>query len=247
VTYQGPANTLWFDEIDSTSSEARRRLQSGLATPVWIAAHGQTSGRGRLGRIWHSLPGNLYTTYVLPLASLNLATRLPFAAGLAVARTCQSYIEGERAELKWPNDVRVNGAKLSGILVETIRVDQTYWAMIGIGINVAHAPSLTDAQTTCLSQLSSRQDITAQAVLNLLQTRLPACIQLACENFTQVIADWSMCAEGLGSMIEAGPAENRVRGIFTGLDPEGGLILRLPDGSEQLIRTGEIDLVKQVG
>ena len=75
----------WFDEIDSTNEEARRRVASGTFTNSWIAARSQTTGRGRLGRHWKSPAGNLYATALFKLdGSIADATKIPFASGLAV-------------------------------------------------------------------------------------------------------------------------------------------------------------------
>ena len=103
-----------------------------------VCAREQTAGRGRGARRWHSPAGNLH-------ASILLRTDLPpgripqlsLVAALAVADAADAFLPGDvRAELKWPNDVLVRGAKLAGILIES--ADAT--AIIGIGMNIAHAP-----------------------------------------------------------------------------------------------------------
>src|SRR5262249_9799480 len=95
-----------FDEIDSTILEARRRAKRGELNPVWLVAKRQTAGRGRRGRAWSSLNGNLLATLLFttkePPSTIAL---LGFATGVALAETLEAIIGGGRATLKWPNDV----------------------------------------------------------------------------------------------------------------------------------------------
>ncbi len=117
--------TLWFDELDSTNAEARRRAEAGQTSDLWIAARRQTQGRGRRGRVWESPTGNLYATLLTttdkPPAE---AAQISFVAALAVNEVIDGWLihAGDletRSRLKWPNDVLIDGAKVSGILVES--------------------------------------------------------------------------------------------------------------------------------
>ncbi|MEL6324738.1 MAG: biotin--[acetyl-CoA-carboxylase] ligase, partial [Pseudomonadota bacterium] len=110
-----------FETLDSTSEEAKRRAALGDdEMPYWIVAEVQTAGRGRLGRAWQSPTGNLYTTALMAWPhSLEMALRLPFAAALAVSDAIEAVCAGATTQLKWPNDVRVEGQKLAGILIES--------------------------------------------------------------------------------------------------------------------------------
>ena len=240
---------IWFDEIDSTNTEARRRAEAGSPGPVWLAARLQNAGRGRLGRAWVSKPGNLYATLLLPVAGgIASAIRFPFAAGVAVAQLCESLLDNTQIELKWPNDIRIDRAKLGGILVESGRLansEQT-WAAIGIGLNIAHAPEAQTQATTCLEVHTQRSGLQPDFILGALRTHLGDALHLAETDFAALLEIWLTYAEGLGQTLEAGPPGRRLRGVFTGIDYDGGLLLTLPDGSEQTIRAGEIELVKQV-
>ncbi|MEL6259087.1 MAG: biotin--[acetyl-CoA-carboxylase] ligase, partial [Pseudomonadota bacterium] len=127
----------WFEDIDSTNEEARRRA-AGVASVQgqWIAAKRQSAGRGRLHRTWTTIDGNLFATALFswenPFAD---AVRIPFAAGLAVVDACRRFAPRADLHLKWPNDVRAAGAKVAGILVETGGAT-TPWVAVGIGVNV---------------------------------------------------------------------------------------------------------------
>lgn len=235
-----------FDEIDSTNEEARRRVVSGDAGPIWLMAHGQTAGRGRLGRQWSSPRGNLYTTALLPFpGSLQEAGLACFSAGLAVidaARTLGADVS--QLKLKWPNDVLVGSAKLAGILIETGSVHGRLWMAAGFGVNVEVAPERADRVTSCLTALSGGENLTAQRLLSALDIAFRARLfQLLNEGFAPTREAWLTKAAGLGAKVELSPASGRVEGVMTGLAQDGALVVQLPDGSETHVRAGEISVL----
>ena len=120
-------------EVDSTNTELMRRARAGQREPVLLVAERQTAGRGRLGRDWHSVPGDSLTFSLgLPLAPADWAG-LSLAVGVAVAESLH-----EAVKLKWPNDLWLAGDhKLGGILIETASFGAERHAVIGIGINIA--------------------------------------------------------------------------------------------------------------
>jgi len=126
-----------LQRVPSTQDAARRLVDSGeAAVGDVVVADEQTEGRGRFGRSWLSPAGGLYATFVLETGPL-----LSPLAGLGVVRALTRY--GVEAELKWPNDVLIDGAKIAGILIETVRD----LALVGIGLNVEEAPH---PAATCL-------------------------------------------------------------------------------------------------
>ncbi len=237
----------WFDDIDSTSEEAKRRARTGDLGPVWIAARLQSKGRGRLGRSWVSPQGNLFTTLLMPVeGGIEVASRSPFATALAVLDACQPVVEGSRLKLKWPNDVRADGHKLCGILIESGKSQGALWLAVGIGLNIQVAPSGTDQETTCLIDLGASPALTPEHMMEGLRAAFEARLIQARDDFPGLLRDWENAAEGKDDVIAAGPAHARVEGRFHGLADDGGLILRLPDGQLHTIRTGEVELIKQV-
>lgn len=241
------APVYWYDEIDSTSEEAKRRARRGELSPVWIAARSQSAGKGRLGRAWESPAGNLFSTLLFPEpAGLALASRTPFAAALAVRDACMRAVPSLDAKLKWPNDVRVRRHKLCGILTETGETNGVVWIALGIGINVQHAPEGTGQVTSSLASESASAGLTPELVLEDLRQTLSHRIGQARQDFEALLNDWLRNAEGLGQVVQAGSAQNRLEGVFEGLAPDGGLMLRLPDGAAHTIRAGDVELVKRV-
>ncbi|MEN3293467.1 MAG: BirA family transcriptional regulator [Burkholderiales bacterium] len=127
-------------ETGSTNADLLASLES-LTGPTLLVAEKQTAGRGRAGRVWHSAPGasltfSLAWRFGLPVQAL---VGLPLAAGVAVAEALAEF--DVPAQLKWPNDVLVDGKKLAGILIETAAAvgpaQAASWAVTGIGINLA--------------------------------------------------------------------------------------------------------------
>jgi BirA family biotin operon repressor/biotin-[acetyl-CoA-carboxylase] ligase len=139
---------IQLDEVDSTLTEADRRVRSGLRKSAILCAQRQTQSYGRHGRSWESPRGNLYWTAILfPDSSWPSDFGLTFASGLAVADTLQSLgFERDRVRLKWPNDCLLDGGKVSGILLQSGEITtppSTKYILVGIGINVAGSPSQT--------------------------------------------------------------------------------------------------------
>lgn len=122
-------------QVDSTNTELMRRARAGRCEPVLLVAGRQTAGRGRLGRAWHSNPGDSLTFSLgLPLAPTSWSG-LSLAVGVALAESLHPHIR-----LKWPNDLWVDDRKLGGILIETAQAfteTAERSTVIGVGINVA--------------------------------------------------------------------------------------------------------------
>lgn len=241
------APVYWYDEIDSTSEEAKRRARAGETGPIWIAARQQTAGRGRLGREWISPAGNLFTTtlFVEP-EGVKVAARIPFAAALAISDVCRAVLPTVDFRLKWPNDVRVDGAKLCGILIESGETHGLTWIAVGMGLNVQYAPEGTGQAATSLVDLGASSALQPDHVITDLRDAFAKRVAQAHTDFEGTLRDWLSIAEGLGQMVEAGPHDARISGIFEGLAEDGGLKLRLQDGTTRIIRAGDVELVRHV-
>ena len=131
-------NVIWLDSIDSTNSEALRRL-ADVPSGTVIAAREQTAGRGQRGNTWFTQPGqNLTFSIVLKFEGVFPVSRavwLNYLSSLAVAEFLRSF--GVACEIKWPNDVYVGKRKICGILIENqLGADGVASSVIGIGINI---------------------------------------------------------------------------------------------------------------
>jgi BirA family biotin operon repressor/biotin-[acetyl-CoA-carboxylase] ligase len=210
---------------ESTNTVARELAGRGAPHGTLVTAGEQTAGRGRQGRAWSAPPGeSLLCSWVIrdpgPLLSL--------AAGVAVAE-----LAGDRARVKWPNDVLIDGRKLSGILVEGR--PQEHWAVLGIGINVALRPEQLP------EELRDRA-----ATLGL----TPADLELTLARLRDGLSCWLTATDT--EVLQAVRARDALHGgpvrweggsgTGAGIDDHGRLLVALPDGSSVALDAGEVHL-----
>lgn len=241
--------TRWWDEIDSTSVEASRHARTGDRGPLWIAARKQNSGKGRLGRPWVSQPGNLYTTAILPIlkpSSEIASVSLTVALGVrdCVIEVTQGVV---LPDLKWPNDLRVNTAKISGILLEVGQINsQESWLTIGIGLNIRHAPEIPNYRTASLSQLKADLFVTPEQALSVLDVCLRKRLrQHLTSGLSSIIKDWEAASDQIGALCRATQNGQIVSGYFRGLDQSGQMRLELQSGEMIIITAGDVELVRK--
>lgn len=238
-----PPPILVFEEIDSTNQEARRRIEAGDHSPVWITAGRQTAGRGRRGRAWETVDGNLAATFLLTTTKPPIeAAQIAFVAALAVSDLIAAYIPRALVSLKWPNDTLVSGRKVSGILVESGALgSEQIWLAVGMGVNLAHAPQNVERPATALAEHLRRPPplpLEALAILAEAMERWRALWDAS--GFAPIAEAWSQRAYGLGERCVARLPAESVEGIAEGLDPDGALRLRLDDHSLRRITAGDV-------
>ena len=232
-----------YDELDSTNAEARRRAEAGEGGPVWITAAAQTAGRGRRGRTWSTQRGNLAATLLMltdrPPAE---AAQSSFVAALAACDLTDTCLGQGAARLKWPNDVLVHGRKAVGILVESgARPDGGLWLAVGIGVNLAHAPTDVERPATAFAEHMATRPPEPLAALEVLADAFERWRNAwATRGFPPIAAGWSERATGLGQRCEARLPNRTVTGIAEGLDADGALRLRLDDGGFERITAGDV-------
>jgi len=134
-------STIWQrleggGETGSTNADAVALARAGAVHGTGVLASRQTAGRGRLGRSWESPSGGVYVSAVLrPSLAPAEVTGMPLAVATGVARAVERF--GVEADVKWPNDVRLGGGKLAGVLLEiSAEADRTLWLVVGVGLNV---------------------------------------------------------------------------------------------------------------
>jgi BirA family biotin operon repressor/biotin-[acetyl-CoA-carboxylase] ligase len=232
---------LHVSELDSTNSEAARRAGAGEGGPLWITTDRQTVGRGRLGRVWQGGDGNLAATLLL---STNkppaIAAQIAYVAALAATQMTQAFVPGERVTLKWPNDVLISGAKACGVLVETGAFPGGgLWLAVGIGANLASAPSDTSYPATRFS--AHGQNPSVETALSALDSAFGYWLDVWNEKgFEPLRAAWTRHAHGLGQPARASICQETIEGVIAGLDVDGALILRIPQGTVRRITAGDV-------
>jgi BirA family biotin operon repressor/biotin-[acetyl-CoA-carboxylase] ligase len=166
-------NTIYWDyDIPSTNDKAQELARAGAEEGTIVLAETQSQGRGRRGRAWQSAPSQgIYLSLILrPVHPLAEASPYTFLGAYAVLRFCREL--GIPALVKWPNDIHVNGLKISGILTELSATGQDIGHIVlGLGLNVNQKEFPKDIPATSLSlelkQPLSRVDVLARLLVYL--------------------------------------------------------------------------------
>jgi BirA family transcriptional regulator, biotin operon repressor / biotin---[acetyl-CoA-carboxylase] ligase len=230
-----------FTSIDSTNLEARRFIERGGQGPLWIVADEQTAGRGRLGRSWQSVPGNLYSTFVFrPACQPQAFPQLGFVTALAVAETIDALTSQQAVRLKWPNDCLFQGSKIAGILCEVLDHGNV---AIGCGINVASAPSGLAYPAATLSDVLGKT-IPVQEVFEAYAQSLRTHLSLwqNGENFLAIADLWRGRAIGIGEQVSVKQEAAEIVGNLLGIDDTGALLLAQSDGAKRRILAGDLHI-----
>ncbi len=230
-----------FTSIDSTNLEARRLVEQGVDGPLWILADKQTAGRGRLGRTWTSVTGNLYSTFLFePRCKPEAVPHLSFVTALAVANAIDAIASQPRVRLKWPNDCLVDGAKIAGILCEVL--DRGHVA-IGCGINVAAAPVMSAYPATTIDAIVGKA-VPVDQVFKIYVETLGASLETwrAGAGFASIAEQWRNRAIGIGETVNLSREQGSITGVMSGIAPDGALLLQLPDQSMRRIYAGDLHI-----
>jgi BirA family transcriptional regulator, biotin operon repressor / biotin---[acetyl-CoA-carboxylase] ligase len=229
-----------FDSIGSTNAEGLARARAGEQGPLWLVTDQQTSGRGRRNREWISPRGNLAASVLEVIETQPaVAATLGFAAGVALAGTLRSFFV--EAELKWPNDVLLRGAKLSGILLEAENLAEGRMAVVtGIGVNVVGAPQDVPYAATSLADagfaLSARQ-VFARLSDHWADARR---VWDHGQGMGELRSKWLSFAAGVGGPVTVQLGGRTVSGVFETIDDGGHLIVVTADGQRVPIASGEV-------
>lgn len=234
-----------FLELESTNALAMRAALAGARHGTAVVAEHQTAGRGRLGRAWFSPPGvglwfSLILRYELEISRAWMLT-LGAAAGVAEAVEAST---GARPEVRWPNDLYLNGRKLAGILTEArVGVGGLRFAVLGVGINVNHEavdfPAGLQDTATSLRCGTGREHG---------RTRLLAEILLALEqtysglDAGRIRTSWKCKSRMLGGPVRVTTAAGPVRGVAEDVDTDGALLVREVNGGTRRITMGDVGI-----
>ncbi|WP_293697028.1 MULTISPECIES: biotin--[acetyl-CoA-carboxylase] ligase [unclassified Sphingopyxis] len=229
-------------QTGSTNADLLARLASGeqVGEGHWLIADRQTAGRGRLGRDWNDGQGNFMGSTVVHLTVGDpSAATLALVAGVALAKTVAALAPGVEAQLKWPNDLLVAGAKCAGILMERSRDS----VVIGVGVNLVVAPDLPDRPTATLAGKDAAidRDHFAGALAIALTDALWTWRQ---EGAASIVRAWLPLAHPRGTALRV--SEQGIEGTFEGLADDGALRLRTARGETMLVHAGDVELGRPV-
>jgi BirA family biotin operon repressor/biotin-[acetyl-CoA-carboxylase] ligase len=229
----------YFPEVSSTMDVAREMARKGHPHFSVVIAGRQTSGRGRLRRTWYSGDGGLYFTLILrPDMPLQWCFRVNFAASLALCRTLRS-LTGLNAAVKWPNDILVDGKKLSGMLSEMeAEAEMVSFVTVGIGINVNNDPTADEPNACSLCRLLGKP-VSRKELLSRFLDELQSYLEAADGNLENTLTEWKEMTCTLGRRVSVITPQETSTGLALDIDSSGALILELADGSHKKVLYGD--------
>jgi BirA family biotin operon repressor/biotin-[acetyl-CoA-carboxylase] ligase len=235
-------------EVGSTNDWAKELALLDAPEGTVTIAETQTTGRGRLDRVWVSPVGGLYFSVILrPKLKPAETVKLVFVAGLAVAEVLRE-LYSVRVETKWPNDVLVNGRKVCGILSEASITDETVnFVVLGVGVNAnfdvkeALPEALWKNTTSLMSEAGGK--IQLEALLRAMLERFESLYDLFLkEGFTPVLEKWKRYAGFLGPKVEVLNGTEHLMGIALNVEADGSLTVKLEDGTVKRVLVGDVSL-----
>lgn len=242
-----------FPVVDSTNSEAERRIASGEQSPFAVVSSCQTNGRGRLGRVWHSQSTeNLYLSVLFePNIPPQQLQHFTLWAGICISRQLQCFVREAPLKIKWPNDLHCMGRKFAGMLTEAkLDADSIRSIVFGLGLNINGNPNDFPEDlrplATSLHAIHGKplplNDVAA-AVIGAVEEAYAICIQRV-DTPQKLTEAWAPLDALAGQQVTAILKGAEITGIADGIDESGALLLQMPDGREEAIRAGDVTLKK---
>jgi BirA family biotin operon repressor/biotin-[acetyl-CoA-carboxylase] ligase len=236
------ATFLFFETLGSTIDEAYSRILQGAEEGSVIVAYKQVKGRGRRGRSWENLPGNLYMTFITYLNyPLSEALQLSFVTCVAVGEKLRLFLPpGHILTYKWPNDILLNGKKVGGLLLEAIPLleSQETAYLISCGLNLISKPRYVTYPTTSFQNEGIYLSLN-EALYGITDSLERYIALWKKEGFSPIYDLWMKYAAGLETKISFDLQGKMHEGIFKGIDTEGALLLRTSEGLKKFT-AGEI-------
>ena len=220
-----------FFELTSTNDKAKEKSLGLKNEKFVITSQRQNAGRGRRGRSWIGCEGNLFMSLGIECSLRDLG-QIIFVVSLSLAEVILEYKPSLDVKLKWPNDVLINGAKISGILLE--KGDGDY-LIIGIGVNIKNAPKSDNIKYAVSSLYDAGIDVDRLEFLQSYLTKFDENINLwKKEGFGIIRQKWLSMASHRDQEIRVVTEKEEKTGIFKGVDDNGILLLQTANGEEKI-------------
>jgi BirA family biotin operon repressor/biotin-[acetyl-CoA-carboxylase] ligase len=233
---------LYYPSVTSTNEIARTEAERGIQEGAVVVADEQTAGRGRLRRSWMTPTGNIAMSVVL-YPEKQILPSLIMMASLAVSRSIETVTD-LKTQIKWPNDVLIDGRKVCGILIESdVRKEKIRYAVIGIGINVnAGKEIFSGIQTPATSlNIEAGKEVSRLLLIRELLTAMDNQYYIL-RSGGSVFSEWSDRLVTLGKEVRVTSGEEIYEGIAESVDADGSLLVRSPDGSLNKVIAGDVTL-----
>jgi len=237
-----------FQETNSTNDVVEKLARDGVAEGVVVFAESQSKGRGRLGRKWISPAGEglWFSVLLRPQLPPASATQLTIAAATAVARAIRLET-GLLPQIKWPNDILLEGRKVVGILTElSAELDRVRYVIIGIGVdvNIKEFPAELADSATSLAAAVGKNFIRAEIAAAILKELDLDYARITQGEFSALAEEWERQCVTLGRRVQIHIGERTIAGRAESLDGDGALLLRTEYGHLERIVGGDVVLEK---
>ncbi|NQT20191.1 MAG: biotin--[acetyl-CoA-carboxylase] ligase [Planctomycetes bacterium] len=240
-------DVIAYDRVASTNDIAWELAEGGAGEGIVVLAEEQSSGRGRLGRRWHSPRGGLWMSIVVrPDPPEGGATALTMAASVAVARAIRSC-PGCHATIRWPNDILLGGMKVAGVLVETRSTGNVQGAFIlgiGVDVNCPEFPEDIKGIATAVSQHASGPVRRAEVARSILQNLDELYLRISDGEHAAIGQEWLAMSSTIGRRITIIQNGRTYKGEVVDMDPIDGLMVRLDRGFVRNFKGEHVAVVK---
>lgn len=238
---------LYFDQVDSTNIRAKQLAEQGAPDRLLVVAQTQTAGKGRRGKGWVSPKGSgIWMSLILrPELEPGSASMLTLAAALAVSKGIET-VSGLKTQVKWPNDIVINGKKVCGILTEmSSELNHIYYVIIGIGINVNMSEfpeEIRSVATSCL--IEGKKELKRALLIAAVMKELKYYYELFLQqkDLSLFMDDYQSRLANIGKEVTVIGAKESFSGIAMGIDRTGELLVQMEDKSIRKVVSGEVSV-----
>ena len=240
----------YFEELDSTQNFAQQIAADKKENGTIVIAEKQTSGRGRLDRKWTSPKGGIWFSLIIhPKFDVSSSTLIPILSAVALSKSIKKIL-GVETEVKWPNDIMLNGKKVAGILVDaSVQANNIDYLILGIGINfdidtkklekrLSKTPNFYGVNSLRGNNNKTPPKILLKEFLFQFEKNLSS---LDKGEKAKIVKEWTKKAAGIGRKITINTSSGKISGISQGIDTDGALKIKTKKKIERVL-VGDVDL-----
>lgn len=225
---------FFFDTLDSTQIQAIKMASDSKNNGAIIIAKKQTSGKGRANRKWYSPEGGIWLSIIIrPEFDISMITLFPIASATALCKAMEKSLD-VKPELKWPNDITINGKKVAGILVDaSLESNKIENIVLGIGINfdinvaeiekkLENTPNFYGIATL----KNYQKDTSVVTFVQIFLKELEEIVDLLNKGqVRKIINEWTKRSSTIGKVVEFSTNDGKVRGKAVKIDDDGALVV----------------------
>lgn len=232
---------IHLTSTESTNLDARRLAEAADFGPLWVLAEEQTGGRGRRGRNWVSPKGNFYGSFLFPTDKPPAQRSLySFVIALGIYEALKEVHMAGDFNLKWPNDLLLGGAKISGMLLETGLTHQQAWVVAGIGVNLSSSPKDTPYPATHLGAFLDSVSQPHEFLSNLSERINHWKSVFEISGFEPIREAWLEGAANIPGPVNVRLPDDTFEGMAIDLKHDGALQVRLANGTIRQVHAGDV-------